>query len=42
MSSRLMRALLKLYPRRIRKRYGDELLDLQSEPRRKVTSRGHA
>jgi hypothetical protein len=31
MSSRLMRALLKLYPRRIRKRYGDELLDLQSE-----------
>ena len=31
MSSRLMRALLRLYPRRVRKRYGDELLDLQSE-----------
>lgn len=31
MSSRLMRMLLKLYPRRIRNRYGDELLDLQSE-----------
>ena len=31
MSSRFIRALLKLYPRRIRKRYGDELLDLQSE-----------
>ena len=31
MSSRLMRTLLKLYPRQIRKRYGDELLDLQDE-----------
>ena len=31
MNSRLMRMLLKLYPRRIRNRYGDELLDLQSE-----------
>jgi hypothetical protein len=33
MSSRLTRALLKLYPRRIRSRYGDELLDLQDELR---------
>jgi hypothetical protein len=33
MSSRLTRALLKLYPRRIRDRYGDELLDLQDELR---------
>jgi hypothetical protein len=33
MSSRLTRALLKLYPRRIRNRYGDELLDLQDELR---------
>jgi hypothetical protein len=31
MSSRFMRTLLKLYPRRIRQRYGDELLDLQDE-----------
>ncbi len=31
MSSRFMRTLLKLYPRRIRKRYGEELLDLQDE-----------
>jgi hypothetical protein len=31
MSSRLTRALLKLYPRRIRDRYGSELLDLQDE-----------
>jgi hypothetical protein len=31
MSSPLMRALLRLYPRRVRKRYGDELLDLQDE-----------
>jgi hypothetical protein len=29
----LTRALLKLYPRRIRNRYGDELLDLQDELR---------
>jgi hypothetical protein len=33
MSSRLTRALLRLYPRRIRNRYGDELLDLQDELR---------
>lgn len=33
MSSRLTRTLLKLYPRRIRNRYGDELLDLQDELR---------
>ena len=33
MSSRLRRTLLKLYPRRIRNRYGDELLDLQDELR---------
>lgn len=33
MSSRLTRALLKLYPRRIRTRYGDELLGLQDELR---------
>jgi hypothetical protein len=33
MSSPLMRALLKLYPRPIRNRYGDELLDLQDELR---------
>ena len=33
MSSRWTRALLKLYPRRIRSRYGDELLDLQDELR---------
>jgi hypothetical protein len=33
MSSRLMRTLLRLYPRRIRHRYGDELLDLQDELR---------
>ncbi len=33
MSSRLTRTLLKLYPRRIRDRYGDELLDLQDELR---------
>ena len=33
MSSRLTRALLKLYPRRIRDRYGDELLELQDELR---------
>lgn len=33
MSSRLARTLLKLYPRRIRSRYGDELLDLQDELR---------
>jgi hypothetical protein len=32
-SSRLMRTLLRLYPRRIRERYGDELLDLQEELR---------
>lgn len=31
MSSRFTRALLRLYPRRIRDRYGDELLDLQDE-----------
>jgi hypothetical protein len=31
MSSRLARTLLKLYPRRVRDRYGDELLDLQDE-----------
>jgi hypothetical protein len=31
MNSRLIRMLLRLYPRRIRNRYGDELLDLQSE-----------
>jgi hypothetical protein len=33
MSSRLTRALLKLYPRRIRNRYGEELLDLEDELR---------
>jgi hypothetical protein len=33
MSSRLTRTLLKLYPRRIRNRYGDELLGLQDELR---------
>lgn len=33
MSSRLTRTLLKLYPRRIRNRYGNELLDLQDELR---------
>jgi hypothetical protein len=33
MSSRLARTLLKLYPRRVRDRYGDELLDLQDELR---------
>lgn len=33
MSSRLTRTLLKLYPRRIRNRYGDELLELQDELR---------
>jgi hypothetical protein len=33
MSSHLTRTLLKLYPRRIRNRYGDELLDLQDELR---------
>jgi hypothetical protein len=33
MSSRLTRTLLKLYPRRIRDRYGGELLDLQDELR---------
>jgi hypothetical protein len=33
MNSRLTRMLLKLYPRRIRDRYGDELLDLQDELR---------
>jgi hypothetical protein len=33
MSSRLMRTLIKLYPRRIRNRYGDELLDLEDEMR---------
>jgi hypothetical protein len=33
MSSRLTRALLKLYPRRIRNRYGSELVDLQDELR---------
>src|ERR1700719_2744974 len=33
MSSRLTRTLLKLYPRRIRDRYGNELLDLQDELR---------
>ena len=33
MSSRLTRALLKLYPRRIRNRYGSELLELQDELR---------
>ena len=31
MSSRLARTLLKLYPRRVRDRYGAELLDLQTE-----------
>lgn len=31
MSSRLMRTLLKLYPRRIRNRYGDELLELEDK-----------
>jgi hypothetical protein len=35
MSSRLTRTLLKLYPRRIRDRYGDELLGLQDELRAK-------
>jgi len=33
MSSPVMRMLLKLYPRRIRNRYGDELLDLHDELR---------
>ena len=33
MSSRLTRTLLKLYPRRMRDRYGDELLELQDELR---------
>lgn len=33
MSSRVTRALLKLYPRRIQKRYGQELLDLEDEMR---------
>ena len=33
MSSRLTRTLLKLYPRRVRDRYGHELLDLQDELR---------
>jgi hypothetical protein len=33
MSSRLTRTLLKLYPRRIRDRYGEELLDLEDELR---------
>lgn len=33
MSSRLARTLLTLYPRRIRNRYGDELLDLENELR---------
>ncbi len=33
MSARLTRTLLKLYPRRIRDRYGDELLDLEDELR---------
>jgi hypothetical protein len=33
MSSRLTRTLLKLYPRRIRNRYGDKLLELQDELR---------
>ena len=33
MSSRLTRTLLKLYPRRVRDRYGDELLDLHDELR---------
>jgi hypothetical protein len=33
MSTRLTRALLELYPRRIRNRYGDELLDLQDQLR---------
>jgi hypothetical protein len=36
MSSRLVRLLLKLYPRRIRDRYGHELLDLS---RRTATAR---
>jgi hypothetical protein len=31
MSSRLTRTLLRLYPRRIRDRYGEELLDLEDE-----------
>ena len=31
MSSRVTRTLLKLYPRRIQKRYGQELLDLEHE-----------
>lgn len=35
MSSRLTRTLLKLYPRRMRDRYGAELLDLQDELRAK-------
>jgi hypothetical protein len=35
MSSRLTRTLLKLYPRRIRDWYGDELLGLQDELRAK-------
>ena len=33
MSSRLTRTLLKLYPRRVRDRYGEELLDLEDELR---------
>jgi hypothetical protein len=33
MSRRMARALLRLYPRRIRRRYGEELLDLQDELR---------
>jgi hypothetical protein len=33
MSSRLTRTLLRLYPRRIRDRYGEELLDLEDELR---------
>jgi hypothetical protein len=33
MSSRWARGLLRLYPRRIRERYGQELLDLQDELR---------
>jgi hypothetical protein len=33
MSQRLGRVLLRLYPSRIRQRYGDELLDLQDRLR---------
>lgn len=33
MSSRVTRTLLKLYPRRVRDRYGEELLDLEDELR---------